>query len=122
MNITIILCDEYAVMVGAWLGSYNSAGFSILPVNLSTAVGQGIVVFREPDSETINAAMPNHLGACFDFQRLDKPVRTLTAYFDNPYIDLRVCRRLLCGSHSKPFLIVLDVRHFAEMVDIEGAP
>ena len=120
MNITIILCDEYAVMVGAWLGSYNSAGFSILPVNLGIAVGKGIVVFREPDRETVNAAMPNQLGACFDGQRLDKPVRIFSAYFDNFYINLRVCRYLLCGSHIGPFLIVLDVCHFDEMVNIDG--
>jgi hypothetical protein len=120
MNITVILCDEYAIVVRARLGSYDSGGFSIFAVSLSITVGKGIVVFRKPDSETINAAMPNHLGTCFDGQRLDKPIRTFSAYFDYLYINLRVCRRLLCGSHIEPFLIVLDVRHFDEMVDSDG--
>jgi hypothetical protein len=118
MNITIVLCDEYTILVLTRLGSHHSAGFSILPVNLSIAVGKWIVVFRKPDSETVNAAMPNHLGACLGGQRLDKPVRTLSAYSDNLYVDLRVCRRLLWGCHIDPFLIVLDVRLFAEMVDV----
>jgi hypothetical protein len=118
MNITIVLRDEYAILVLARLGSYHSTGLSILPVNLSVAVGKWIVIFRKPDSETVNATMPNHLGACIDGQRLDKPVRTFSSNFDNLCIDLRVCRRLLWGCHIDPFLIVLDVRLFAEMVDV----
>ena len=95
-------------MVDARLGSHNSARFSILAVNLGIAVGDGIMVFGEPDGKTVYAAMPDHLGIWLEDQRLDEPVRTFTTYFDDLYIDLRVYRRLWCGSHMKPFLIVVD--------------
>jgi hypothetical protein len=66
MYITVVFRDEYAVVVSARLGSYNSGGFSILAVDLNIAVGKGIVVFREPDGETVNATMPNHSGIRID--------------------------------------------------------
>jgi len=110
MNVAIILCDEYAVVVGARLGSNHNAGFSVLPVNLIIAAGKWIVVFGEPYGETVNAAMPNHLGIWLDGQRLHEPVCTLTTDLNNFYINLRICLNLLWGSHIQPFLIVVDVR------------
>jgi len=117
MNIAIVLCDEYAVMVDVLLCPDDSARFSILAVNLSIAVGKWIVVFRKPDGETVNATMPNYFGIWLDVQRFDEPVRTFTTYFDDLYIDLRVYRRLVWGSHREPFLIVVEVCHFAELLD-----
>jgi hypothetical protein len=119
MNIAIILCDEYAVMVGARLGPYDGTRFSILPINFSIAVGKRIMVFREPDGETVDAAMPDHFAILCNGQRLHEPVCTLTAYFDNLYIDRRISRRLLYGRHIEPFLVVVDVRQFAVLVDDE---
>jgi hypothetical protein len=110
MNLAIILCDEYAVVVFALLGTYHSVRFSILAIDLIFATSKGIIVLGEPDTNTIQTAMPSHLGICMDFDRLDEPVRISTFYDDDLFIVLRACRVLLRGRHVQPFLLVVDVR------------